>query len=1201
MKVTWTDEQKKVIKLHGRNLLVSAAAGSGKTAVLVERIIQMILNPDKPVDIDRLLVVTFTNAAAAEMRERIGTALEKALEADPHNLHLQKQVTLIHHAQISTIHSFCLQVIRSHFYEIDLDPGFRIGDEREIGMLKEDVMDQLLEEAYAEADPDFIAFADSYGSTKSDSGIRRLILSVYEYANSYPWPEEWLDDCLKLYQCRTVEEMNAQPWMDELMNALCSFVEEMIRTEQKAYVIARESDGPGLYEEALRSDLAALNELLSDRIFENWYRKLESFEFLPLSRKKQTCDPGKKEQVKQLRNSVKDRITEIRKTYFSFTPQEQFDMLKEEESAVRSLTGLARRFGEIFAQQKEDRGIIDFSDIEHFALKILIDPETKEPLAAAREYRERFEEVMIDEYQDSNYVQEAILQAVSRGRKNGNLFMVGDVKQSIYRFRLARPELFMEKYRNFSVEDGPEQKIDLHKNFRSRKEVLDFTNNIFCHIMAEDMGNIEYDEAAALYPGAFYEEPADSSVYRAELTGIVVEDENADKAAVEARSVALKIREMTEQGVKGEWFPEYGDIVILVHALKGVSETFVHVFAEEGIPLVTDSKAGYFSAPEVQTMIEMLRVLDNPLQDIPLVSVMSSKIGGFSSEELARIRAAFPDKTFCECAVLWKEGNEEKTGTDDGLKTKICRFWEMIDGFRTMIAETPVHLLIQEVFKRTGYLDYVSALPAGRQRRANLDMLLELAVSYENTSYQGLFHFVRYIEQMLRYEMDYGEAELVNEHDNAVRLMTIHKSKGLEFPVVFLCGMSKEFNMQSLNQPLIFHPRYGIGLKWMNGKKRMKRQFLARQVFGLLEKREMLGEELRLLYVALTRAREKLILTGVIDPEKAQKTALQKDEIMSFDQRMSARCFWDWVLPCVAGEYVPWKLELQYEKQRMHGELNGRERMLQRRIDLLNQLDQEDEEQKKYMDMLNDILSWKYPFEGADRHRQKVSVSELKHRFMEESMQEGAAMLQKPERTSYIPKFADESAGSHVNDGALRGTAMHRVLECLDFASLPEEKSQRSEWICGQIERMRKQRRITSDLAERLNLNSISKFLCTETAERMAAADRNGYLFRERPFVMSLSATEVWEDARADDTVLVQGIVDVFWTDEKGITLLDYKTDRVRDAQELIRRYQKQLILYSQALSKVFDGLCIDDILIYSFRLGQVIRIPEITENQKKE
>lgn len=1213
MEMTWTSEQQKVISLHNRNLLVSAAAGSGKTAVLVERIIQMILNKEHPMDIDRLLVVTFTNAAAAEMRERIGNAIEKALRQEPDNTHLQSQMTLLHNAQISTIHSFGLSVIRNHFYEIDLDPGFRIGDEREISMLKEDVLKKVMEDAYEKEDGAFIDLIRAYGNVKNDDNICRMVLSLYEYADSYPWPVQWLERCLFMYQCETEDEFEEQPWMQELISYLKDVIHDMeVKSDQMKSLVLQE-DGPVLYLDAIEADLELLRSLKACDRYEDWYRLLHQMKFQALSRKKQSCDADKKERVKNQRNGMKKQLTQIRDVYFSYTIEEQLQMLIQERPAMEALIALTKEFMTQFAAAKADKNLIDFADIEHFTLKILVDEETGLPTPVAREYQEQFTEVMVDEYQDSNYVQEALLTAVSRqSAGENNMFMVGDVKQSIYRFRLARPELFMDKYNRYTLEESKNQRIDLHNNFRSRPQVLQFTNDIFYHIMDRDMGNIVYDSAAALYPGASFEETENEEVFCPEIL-LVNKDlsDHEDRVETEARAAAARIRELTNPAVAGKGSFAYRDIVILVHALKGWSEIFTKVFSQEGIPLITSSKTGYFSAIEVQTMIQMLRILNNPRQDIALAGVMRSAIGGFSASQLAQIKAAFPEHSFYE-AVRCMEQPEKRSagkllirnrviteGEWDQLCQKVTEFWALIRGFRERIPDTPVHEMIQAIYQETGYLDYVTALPGGDRRRANLEMFLELSISYENTSYQGLFDFIRYIEQMLKYELDYGEAELVSDQENAVRLMTIHKSKGLEFPVVMLCGMGKEFNLMSLNEPLVFHPQYGAGLRWMDVERGVKRTFLPRQVFGLLEKRELLGEELRLLYVALTRAKEKLILTGIVDEKKEYGgSRLETEEKLSFAERMNARCFYDWVMPVVQRSDIACLVkELSaesYQEQKKDEFLT----VAESRRKLLLELEQRDE---SIYEELDRQMQWKYPYEGSGKLKQKVSVSELKHRFMEQQNLEDAVFLHKePEVIPYVPRFADRE--EEENAGALRGTAMHRFLECVDFEALNDiftgmpdnaaEQSDRIEaFVSEQLQQMSVCGRISEDLKKRLSIRKLCQFLSGDTAKRMSEAAKRGDLYRERPFMMSVPAGQIWSEASNDEPVLVQGIVDVFWMEEDGITLLDYKTDAVSFPEELVTRYELQLQLYAQALSKVFDNCKIKDILIYSFKFQQNISV----------
>ena len=887
------------------------------------------------------------------------------------------------------------------------------------------------------------------------------------------------------------------------------------------------------------------------------------------------------------------------------------------------LVGLTESFMDRFAKAKDDKNIIDFGDIEHFSLKILVDEKTKALTPTAREFQERFLEVMVDEYQDSNYVQESLLQAVSKQSMGvNNMFMVGDVKQSIYRFRLARPELFMEKYRGYKLEDAPNesQRIDLHQNFRSRPEVLDFTNEVFFHLMDADIGNVVYDDDASLHVGREIKEQSAPETYKTELLVLNPETAIEDKIEYEARVVATKIRQMTDPLTAGEYCPSYKDIVILVHAMKGWADVFVRVFAEEGIPLISASRSGYFAATEVQTILQLLKVLNNPRQDIALAGVLRSMIGGFSDQELAILRAAYKDVSFYEAVLRWRDltGEEsarlvsEKLCDSEkliGIYDKTTKFFAFLEQVRREVSDTPIHELIQNIYRQTGYLDYVTALPGGERRRANLEMLVEVAISYENSSYQGLFDFVRYIEKMIRMELDYGEAELVSEQEDAVRMMTIHKSKGLEFPVVFLCGMGKNFNSKSLDESLLFHPQYGAALRWMGLDYRVKRNSLARQVFRLLEKRELLGEEQRLLYVALTRAREKLILAGIAkDINTYDGLPLKEKEILPFSQRMSASCYWDWVLPAVLRGKIDSRMQMVDDGFIEMGDTLALMTRLEKKEQLEEALLEVDAEAVAALDQM---LHWTYPHEAATALKQKVSVSELKHRFMErQQLEDEATFLHKEEEViPYLPRFADRV--EEENDGALRGTAMHRYLECfnfsafakvlasvsaddsletLDMTSLSVQQAVQT-FMEEQLTLMSVSARLSDDLRNRLQMEKLFTFLTSKAAKDMALAASRGDLYREKPFMMSVPASHVWEEASETESVLVQGIVDVFWVDEDGITLLDYKTDAVSKPEELVKRYQLQLQLYAQALSRVFDNCKVKDIFIYSFKFNDVVSL----------
>ncbi|WP_177975393.1 helicase-exonuclease AddAB subunit AddA [uncultured Eubacterium sp.] len=1237
MSVKWTKEQEKVINLRNRSLLVSAAAGSGKTAVLVQRIISMVTDKAEPLDIDRLLVVTFTNAAAAEMRERVGVAIENALEQEPYNQHLQRQLTLVHNAQITTIDSFCIRILRDHFHKIDLEPGFRIADEGELKLLREDVCEAVLEEFYQKADPEFFRFADSYSGAKNDLQIKEMILKLYNYAESYPWPKEWLETCVQQYEAANEAELEEKSWIRDFLSYLDVRIEDLITAQKKLLELTQEPDGPYMYEASIADDLRQLENLRKCEHFSQWQEAVSSIDFKNIGRSgKYEGSVAKKNAVMSGRKRMKDQIDKWKKTIFATPLEVQLERLTQTSKMVRVLVTLTQAFSDRFYEEKQKKNMLDFSDVEHNALRVLVNPETKELTETALEYQQQYREVMIDEYQDSNYVQETLLTAVS-GVKNGNenLFMVGDVKQSIYRFRLARPELFMDKYHRFSTEESSRQRIDLHRNFRSRREVVEAVNDIFYPLMEKDLGNVAYDAEAALYAGAEYPDYENADCCKPEFLLVPSQESGMERREQEAAAVAGRIRELVEtQEIPGI---TYKDIVLLLRSMSGWAETYQKVFEQEGIPLIVASKTGYFSATEVQTVLSLLRVLDNPYQDIPMAAVMKSYFGKFTSEELAQIRAESPGMPFYQCVEQFtsseeqqkeeqiadtnvveaeKQQKEEPISDTDAVEAeilpqekenenvsdqrshlaeKIIAFQEMLQNFRQRIPYTPIHRLLQEILDETGYRNYVAALPAGEQRRANLDMLMEKAVAYEQTSYHGLFHFIRYIDRLMKYDVDYGEAEIVSEQENAVRLMSIHKSKGLEFPVVFVCGMGKQFNEQDLNSNMIFHPEFGIGLKWFDCEKRTKANTLIHQIFAMEAKKENLGEELRVLYVALTRAKEKLILAGTCKlPEEGQYSGFSREEKVSFSTRYDAKSYWDWVMPVLGMEnpdyrYVIWdEARMQQEEQRKLQDTALEHRTLLVALQNVSEIE---------LTQLKETFSWEYAWKEEGTHKQKVSVSELKHRAMEERSESAEQTLNTAQplfpdeiATPYVPRFVQEAK---ENAGALYGTMVHRFLECLDFAGLPDfaEEKQGLYFVKQQIDALCALGRMQEADAKRLNWKQLLGFLQSDTAKRMRVAAEQGTLEREKPFVMSVPANLVWEESRPEEEVLIQGIIDVFWEEADGIVLLDYKTDHVDNAQELVHRYKKQLELYADALSRFSGEKPVKEILIYSFALAETIRL----------
>ena len=1286
MGVSWTTEQQQVIDLRNRNILVSAAAGSGKTAVLVERIVKIITDKNHPVDIDHLLIVTFTNAAAAEMRERIGNAIEKALDEQPGNEHLLRQLTLIHNAQITTIDSFCLYVVRNHFHEIDLEPNFRIGDEGELKLLREDVLGRVLEQNYEEPSEAFSDFVEGYASGRTDAALNEMILQLYEFSRSYPWPEKWLDSFVGAYRIETREELDRAEWLAPLTQNIRFVLKDCEQLLKQALAVTQQDDGPDMYEKAVRSDLEKYESLSKLTSFCELSVALSDIKYDRLASSRGfEGDPDKLELVKSLREQAKDVVKKLCRQYFFCSPEMMIGQLERTEPMLEEVVRLTKQFADEFAAAKRRKNLVDFHDVEHFALQILVDEETEKAKKTAEEFRDTFEEIMIDEYQDSNEVQETLLRSISREeRGENNIFMVGDVKQSIYRFRLARPELFMKKYDSYSLEESTTQRIDLHKNFRSREEVLTCTNDIFYKIMVRSLGNVEYDAEAALYPGASYpampvqknhagEKAAeDEKVSGKQINGftpeILLADSNdelledidfSDKKTLEAKMVAEKIRHLmktqpvTDKATGELRMARYSDIVILLRSLSGWADSLVEVLNGNGIPAHTVSSTGYFSTVEVQTVLSMLRLLDNPRQDIPMAAVLRSPMAGLTDEELAVLRLEDGSVPFHEAVLELAEGLYEEDGqkeisdseadrkqgrnadekTENHIEItahrKLLKFYKKYKQLRQLVPDTPIHELIEIILRETGYGHYVAAMPAGNRRTANLNMLLEKATAYEKTSYKGLFHFVRYIDELQKYDVDFGEADMVGENEDVVRIMSIHKSKGLEFPIVIVSGMGKNFNKQDTRSKMVLHPELGIGLDYMDGKKRIKSPTIAKKAIAKQIDLENLGEELRVLYVALTRAKEKLILTGTLKdaPEKLeffrQQAALYAHSsdttAIPYLTRESAAGYLDWILPAVLsyGDKYPVRIVEAAELV-----LDEVENQLEQNEDLTERIVEIEAADTQLVGQLKQRFLQRYPYQVDVLRKNKYSVSELKHRAMRERFEAEQeetvpAFLEEPV-TPTIPLFIqrEESVEQETpNRGALRGTAVHRVMECYDFAS---EKS-----VYEQMEAMEKEEKITADMRALVKEQTVADFVSSETGKRMALAQRGGALYREKPFVMGFTEEElenygfgvgsntdscenIYEKTDSDqekeeqkkvrheeDLTLIQGIIDVFWIEKDGIVLLDYKTDRVQQAKELIDRYATQLKLYADALERVFAArkLKVKEILIYSFSLEQLITL----------
>ena len=1280
--IKWTPDQQKVIELRNRNILVSAAAGSGKTAVLVQRIIQMITDKTHPVDVDKLLIVTFTKAAAREMRERIGKAIDKELMKNPQDINLQKQSVLVRNAHITTIDSFCLNIIKNYFNEIDLIPGFRIADENELSLIKVDVIGEVLEKYYEEGSKEFLDMIEKYASSRTDKNIEELIINLHGYSMSYPWPEEWLNDLKGNFNLASIDDLDKSLWMNDLKKHIYNIVYDVKEDTEYALELCSDIAGPSQYIENFQSDLGIYNSILKAESYSDLYKALNGIKFSALSRKRNECDESIKERVKSLRDKGKKVISDLTKKYFYQSPEEMYIDIKESQESIHILVDITSDFLKKYAEEKEKRNILDFSDIEHYALDILVNKsidngeEIIEPTRVAYTLSNYYEEILIDEYQDSNYVQETLLNSISKEKfGNPNVFMVGDVKQSIYKFRMAKPELFIDKYDAYSSKDSEYQKIDLCQNFRSRQCVIDGINEIFKKIMTRKLGNIEYDDKARLYNGASYIDSEDTSKncelimvetkvdvdksdnseefatenVSDDILGNALEDDKIEltKREMEAKAIAKRIKELVNgkdsmevqaKDSNGESIlrpAQYKDVVILLRGLNGWSEVLLDVFAEEGIPINIETRTGYFSALEIRLTLNMLKVINNPRQDIPLMAVLRSVVGGLSNEEVALVRGRTSSRDLYDAIIEYKDKNS------DEIAQKLEGFISKINDFRRIVPFTPIHELIRKVLADTGYYTYVYAMNDGDRRRMNLDMLVEKAIEYEKTSYKGLFNFIRFIERMVKYDIDFGEAGASNGNDNYVRVMTIHKSKGLEFPIVFLAGMGQQFNMSDTKGKILIHSEYGIAPDYIDTDLRVKCPTLMKNVIASKIKEETVAEELRILYVALTRAKEKLILTGALSDvgKKLDKYSMvfgNETETFTYNRIESEKTYFDLVIPAIM-DNMGFSLVLEdYDIDQESIDYNSN-MWLVNVADLNQQVKEEAAEEiskeidkedilnwaesekklfcKKLLDRLKQEKTYKYAYDDELSLKGKFSVSELKKMetvdeienndddelswdefcgMYEEIIDENGLISAENEEDTiedvddeemYVPEFIrGESTEIKANE---RGNAYHKVMELLDYSKISSENE-----VGNQIQSFMENGYITKEQYDSVNKKDIYKFASSSIGKRIQNAKEKKLAQCEQPFVIGIPAKELFDDeSKGEDNILIQGIIDLFFEEDDGIVLVDYKTDRVtkKDGETLlIERYSKQLELYKTALERM-TGKTVKEKIIYSFALGKEI------------
>lgn len=1241
MERKWTPAQKSAIDIRDCNVLVSAAAGSGKTAVLVERIISMITDPDKNIDIDRLVVVTFTKAAAAQMKDKIRKALDSMLDENPGDVNLLRQITLLNNAQITTIDSFCLWIIRNHFPEVNLDPGFRIMDEGEKKLIENDVLEDVLEEFYAEADEEFFNLVDAFGMGRDDSGLVSIIDKIYRFSRSNPWIDEWFDECMLVYDDETYDNPAIKELYDSIKNALLDYRDKYNRLVD----ICSEPAGPAAYTGALQSDLLGINEMINSQDFGELGRKIRTFSFEALSRKKDAgADPDIKEYVKGQRKLFKDYIGRLNDKIFLKEDDGIFEDMQGAGIQIRTLLKVAKVYAKRVSEVKREKGIIDFNDMEHLALSILVKKEDGKLVytETADKLANRFEEILIDEYQDSNQLQEVILNAVSKTRlsgENNNIYMVGDVKQSIYKFRLACPELFIEKYDTYG-ETGDNVRIELQKNFRSRENVLECANDVFSHIMNKNFSGIGYDETVRLNAGFPYPEYSDSN-YGDEANKstdvILISSENEEEATtreLEADRLAKLIEGIVSSGVnvydadENIYRPaEYRDIVILTRSVTGWADTFADALMDRGIPAYTDSSTGYFSVREIQVILSMLTIVDNPVQEISLAAAMMSYFGGFTAAELGMVRKLgreHADKNthnnlyehLKAVAVLGGADNIQETDVKQ-LSGKCALFLAKLTEYRDKSSVEPLYDLCWEMIYDSGYYDYVGTMPAGAQRQANLNVLLERAAGYGKSSYSGLFNFLRYIERLKKFDEDFAEGAASLDNENLVRIMSIHKSKGLEFPIVILAGAHKSINFMDATAPVLVDQNLGIAVDYVDLERRTKTPTIIKGAMARRIVRESIAEEERLLYVAMTRAREKLIITGVVkdadktlDKYRAKSEELATDGTLSYADSENIKNYLDMIMPVclmdsdkLKGSFKVMVDAVEDSEADAAETGNSFETGNVTDTDAVKAGEAPDGNNEAGYPSLDELPEY-VPADNASG-RMKLTVSQLKAMQAEDNSEENAYMDDSVKEAFEKEAYDEQAADNGNRDGQTdsetiaepsnsiipkfisgeevqlaaneRGSAYHRVMECLDYSV-----SVNLDGVKADINRMLETGKMNELQVKSVNPWDINTFVQSDTGRRVANAVNCGSVRREQPFVFEYEGQ------------LIQGIIDLYFEEDGEFVLVDYKTDRVMKGEagekELVKRYAIQLDYYEKALTQL-TGKNVKEKIIYSFALGKGLSV----------
>ena len=1196
----WTQQQSEAIEARDCNLLVAAGAGSGKTAVLVERIIRKVTDKINPIDIDKILVVTFTNAAAAEMRGRIAQAFSLEMEKDQSSHFLQRQLALLGKASITTIHSFCLDVIRSNFHMVDLDPGFKIAEEAESILLKEEALEQLFEERYEKEEnlDIFHKLVECYGGNKDDSRLLQLVLDVHSFVQSDPWPDKWLDAAAQAFNIEAGSDFSETNWGRTLIKNIEIELSGIKDTMIEAVAIIKSDDNFSSYLVSYMNDLNNIEILLDKCKTGNWddlYKYANTIDFIKLKACAKDSDEKIKEQLKKTRDNAKDLLKDIKEQILYAESSEICSEMNQMYPVIFELCSLVKSFDYLYKINKKEKNLLDFNDIEHYCLQILVDSDNKEQeTPAVSALKERFVEIYIDEYQDSNHVQETILTSIARkkGNEPNNIFMVGDLKQSIYRFRQADPQIFNSKYESYAETSGKDNyMIKLRENFRSRKSVIDAVNFVFTKIMSKDVGELDYNHKETLIYGADYEKygiedsPVELNIIdltkdSGEISGennsessSEEEEEKKDRIEYEAHFVAQRIKDLMreKENIK------YKDIVILMRATRNWSETFSEVLSKEGIPVFSDTGGGYFETVEIETILSLLQIIDNPYQDIPLLSVLRSPIAFFQPEELIDIRLADRDNSIYEAMKKLAEGI---TAT----ASKCGEFLEKLNYWRDMAPQMPTDQLIWQLYTETGYYSYMGAMANGQQKQANLRILFERARLYEESSYKGLFNFINFVNRIKSSRGDMGSAKILGENEDLVRIMSIHKSKGLEFPVVILAGTGKMFNRMDSRGKMLIHQELGLGPDFVDPVKRITYPTVAKQALKYKINIENLSEEMRILYVAMTRAKEKLIIFGTVKSMEMSKEFWQKADYdgvkLSQYETLNSNSYLDWFGKLVFNDNnSSWLInmlsvsQLKKEAKKQESDVD---------IESIFEYGTEEEEDAKKVE-IEKILDWKYPLALSEKLPVKLTVTELKRYYEEKYDFLGATSDYVPpivKRPSFLEQQKSFTA-------AEKGSIVHFVMQHLDLklgVTLYSVKKQ--------IEKMVEKQLLTEEQAQTIYPQKITEFFKTDLGKRMIASKS---VRREVPFNIEISSTEIFKELPKEiyekEMIMIQGVIDCFFEEDGQFVLIDYKTDYADDAAmpQIKEKYKIQMDYYALALQQI-TGKTIKEKNLYLFGNQQIIK-----------